>query len=362
MFLAGDVMTGRGIDQALAHPSPPILYEPYIQDARDYVALAEQRSGDIPRPMTHEAIWGDALDELTRVAPDARIVNLETSITTSAEAWPGKGIHYRMHPANIGCLTAARLDVCTLANNHVLDWGRQGLIDTLAHLTKAGLYSAGAGRTLAEAQRPATLQLPYGGRLLIFAVGVASSGISDRFAATENRAGVFWLYEPNARSLDEVLAVIERYRRPGDRVVVSLHWGENWGDAVPKAHVAFAHGLVDHGVDLVHGHSSHHPRAIEVYRERLVLYGCGDLINDYEGIRGYEAYRPDLCLLYFARLARDDGRLRELSLTPMRLRRFSLVRATDEERSWMRARLRESSAPFGASFESAPLGQLMLAS
>lgn len=68
-----------------------------------------------------------------RAAPDFRIINLETSITTS-EDWAPKDIHYRMHPANIPCLTVAKVDCCVLANNHVLDWGRSGLVETLETL------------------------------------------------------------------------------------------------------------------------------------------------------------------------------------------------------------------------------------
>ena len=110
LFLAGDVMTGRGIDQILPRPGDPRLFEPYVSSALEYVALAERESGPLPRPVGFSYIWGDALAELGRVAPDARIVNLETAVTTSDDAWPGKGIHYRMNPANLPCLTAAGLD------------------------------------------------------------------------------------------------------------------------------------------------------------------------------------------------------------------------------------------------------------
>src|SRR5262245_37346644 len=117
LFLCGDVMTGRGIDQILAHPSPPRLYESVVTPALDYVKLAEDTHGDIPRAVSPTYVWGAALDDLERRRPDARIVNLETSITTSDRAEP-KGINYRMHPANVGVLTAAGVDCATIANNH----------------------------------------------------------------------------------------------------------------------------------------------------------------------------------------------------------------------------------------------------
>ena len=104
LFLCGDVMIGRGVDQILPHPSKPHLFEPYVRSALDYVEIAEQLHGPIRRPVDFAYIWGDALAELERARPDARIINLETAITTAEDAWPGKGIHYRMHPANAATL------------------------------------------------------------------------------------------------------------------------------------------------------------------------------------------------------------------------------------------------------------------
>src|ERR1043166_4600112 len=165
IFLCGDVMTGRGIDQALRHPVNPVLYEPHVRDAREYVALAEKANGRIPRPLNADYIWGDALRELERAKVDLRIANLETSITSAETPWPYKGIHYRMHPQNIGCLAAAQISACSLANNHVLDWGYDGLSETLKTLDAAGIAHAGAGNDLEEAMQPAVLDTPGRGRL-----------------------------------------------------------------------------------------------------------------------------------------------------------------------------------------------------
>lgn len=96
LFLCGDVMTGRGIDQVLPYPSNPQIYEPYLTSARGYVKLAEEVNGPIPKPVDFPYIWGHALEELQRTDPDARIINLETAVTTSSELWAGKGINYRI--------------------------------------------------------------------------------------------------------------------------------------------------------------------------------------------------------------------------------------------------------------------------
>ncbi len=79
IFLCGDVMTRRGIDQVLPHPSSPILHENYVGSALDYLYLAEQANGPVPRPAEFSYIWGAALDEWNRAQPHARIINLETS-------------------------------------------------------------------------------------------------------------------------------------------------------------------------------------------------------------------------------------------------------------------------------------------
>jgi poly-gamma-glutamate synthesis protein (capsule biosynthesis protein) len=358
LFLCGDVMTGRGVDQILKFPGTPELHESYVHDARDYVALAEQASGPIPRSVEPAYVWGDALAELDTVAPGARVVNLETSVTRSDEYWEDKGIYYRMHPANIACLTAAQIDVCALANNHVLDYGYAGLEETVATLGKAGLKTAGAGANVAEAQRPAIVELPGGRRVVVVSLGSATSGIPPGWSATETQPGVDLLRNLSDRSADDVLDRVRRVEQPGDVVVASIHWGSNWGYEVPRAHVRFAHRLIDGGVDVVHGHSSHHPRPIEVYRNKLVLYGCGDFIDDYEGIGSYEDFKADLVLMYFA-VVESSGLVR-LRMTPMRIQRMRLNRAAPAEAAWLRARLSEISAPFGCRVESAADGSLVL--
>jgi poly-gamma-glutamate capsule biosynthesis protein CapA/YwtB (metallophosphatase superfamily) len=107
------------------YPGDPRLYEPYMQTALGYVELAAQTHGPISAPVDCAYIWEDAMAAFARIAPDVRIINLETAVTTSDAYWPDKGIHYRMHPANIPCLTVVQIDCCVLSNNHVLDWDRQ---------------------------------------------------------------------------------------------------------------------------------------------------------------------------------------------------------------------------------------------
>src|SRR3972149_11538429 len=98
LFLCGDVMTGRGIDQVLPHPSEPTLHESYVKNAQEYVRLAEKANGVIPKPVSFSYIWGAAVEEFERAGPDLRLINLETSVTKSGEFWREKEIHYPMDP------------------------------------------------------------------------------------------------------------------------------------------------------------------------------------------------------------------------------------------------------------------------
>ncbi|MFI8191853.1 CapA family protein [Streptomyces sp. NPDC085946] len=338
LFLCGDVMLGRGIDQILPHPGDPALREAYVSDARVYVRLAESAHGPVPAPVSPAWPWGGALRVLDEAAVDVRIVNLETSVTRCGAFAPGKDIHYRMHPGNLPALTALRPDVCVLANNHVLDFGRPGLLETLDALAAAGLRTAGAGRDAAGAHAPAAVPVP-GGRVLVFALGARSSGIPPDWAATADRPGVAYLADLSPGTAAAVAERVRRAGRAGDLVVVSVHWGSNWGYSVPRDQVRFAHALVDAGADVVHGHSSHHPRPLEVYRDRLILYGCGDFVDDYEGISGYERYRDDLRLAYLVRLDAGTGRLAGLRMVPLRARRMRLEPAPGADRAWLRATL-----------------------
>jgi poly-gamma-glutamate capsule biosynthesis protein CapA/YwtB (metallophosphatase superfamily) len=347
LFLCGDVMTGRGIDQALPHPVNPVLYESYIRDARDYLDLAEKANGPIRRPLTLDYIWGDALPELERARVDLRIANLETAITSSEMQWPNKPIHYRMHPQNIGCFSTAGINGCALANNHALDWGYEGLSETLRTLDAAKIARAGAGQTVEEAEAPAVLNVASKGRVLLFSLGSISSGIPLQWRATNVRPGVNLLDDLSEATASRIAKKMRQFQRPGDLLIASIHWGGNWGYEIPTEQIAFAHRLVEEGVAVVHGHSSHHVKPIEVFKGRLILYGCGDFLTDYEGITGYETFYRDLALMYLVELDPPSGRLISAELVPMQMRRFRLEHASVTDARQLCDLLDALGTPFG---------------
>jgi poly-gamma-glutamate synthesis protein (capsule biosynthesis protein) len=106
------------------------------------------------------------------------------------------------------------------------------------------------------------------------------------------------------------------------------------------------------------GHSSHHAKAIEVYQQRLILYGCGDFLNDYEGITGYEEYRDDLAPLYAATFDPMSADLLDLEIIPFQIQRFQLNQTSDKDSVWLRETLDRESRRFGVRIRLNPDGGL----
>ena len=361
LFLSGDVMLGRAIDQILPYHNDPVLYEDYIRDARDYIRLAEDATGPIRKPVSCDYIWGDALQALDEVNPDARIINLETSITKHGAPWKNKYIHYRMHPQNAACLTAAKIDITLLANNHVLDWGYRGLAETLSTLEQTGIKTAGTGRDIRAASQPAIIDLKDKGRVIVSAWAHASSGVPPEWAATKNRPGVNRLDSLNADAVQHISNSINAVKQAGDIAVVSIHWGGNWGYDIPAWQVEFAHRLIDTtSTDVVHGHSSHHVKGIEVYKGKLIIYGSGDLLNDYEGIGGHEEYRADLSLMYFPSVDPSTGKLVQLQMKPTQIRHLRINSANVNDALWLKDMLNREGHELGTRVKLNPDNSLVL--
>ncbi len=340
LFLCGDVMTGRGIDQILPYPGDPQLHEQFVRNAMDYVQITELTNGMIDRPVSFQYVWGETLPWLQKIQPDLRFINLETALTTSNIYDRSKGIHYRMFPENVRCLTAAAIDGCTLANNHVMDWGRNGLLETRQVLDNAGIGITGIGRNETEAKEPVVIPVPHKGRIIAFGAGSLTSGIPPEWAASHDNPGVYVIDEQNLECVGDIALRVSSIKKSGDLVLFSVHWGGNWGYSISKNQIHFARKLIDDAdVDIVHGHSSHHIKGLEVYNKKLILYGTGDFINDYEGIGGLKQYRPDLVLMYLATIDGRNGHVIKLELIPLKIRKMKLENASEEDVLWIQSLL-----------------------
>lgn len=287
LLVGGDLMLGRGIDAIRPVHNPADFGKVDARHPSITIAWAKARGMAVPQNASAHELWGEALEPILASNADLTLFNLETAVT-SRDCWVPKTYNFRMHPAGLDVLTVAGIRCVSLANNHVLDFGLPGLLDTLQALRRRGIALAGAGLNARLASAPRALPLPDGRRVLVFAMACANAGCRAWNAALAHRPGIALLPDLEPATASAVCRLIQYYRQPNDLVVVSIHWGGNWPEQIPVLMRNFAQRLIRQaGVNLIHGHSSHGPLEVEQIDKALVLYGCGDVLNDYEG-------RPDL--------------------------------------------------------------------
>lgn len=343
-------MLGRLVDQLL----PEHVHEP--EESR-HVANFRRMHPNLQN-YNHTSPWGNTLSFLQ--SSDLVLGNLETAATVRDTKWPNKVFNYRMHPANIACLNVAGVDYVSLANNHTLDFGREGLFETVRVLEEAGIAYAGAGRSIAEAEKPAVLKLE---RTLAPAMDEVSAREIHIFSASdhpEDWASVpefnLLRYDSNSRArLRDLLTKEHDGLSPKPSLkIFSVHWGPNYSWEPSENITSMAHFLIDEcGVDVVHGHSSHHVQGIEVYKCKLIIYGCGDFVDDYAV---NSRYRNDLSAAWKVTLTDSRGGKLEpsrLEVFPSRIKSFQagLLSENDPDHSFVCDRIRALSANFGTIVE-----------
>lgn len=315
LALTGDVMLGRGVNEAL-------------------------------RTLDPEQVWGNVLP-LIRSA-DLRIVNLECALTDYERPWSRtpKVFHFRADPSAVEVLEAARIDACSLANNHTLDFEERGLLDTLEYLKTAGIRYAGAGRDEKEAARPALLEArsDRAGRVAL----VAFTDNEPSFAAGPDRPGTNYLpVSLEGEILDRVEEAIMSAREAGAQsVVFSNHWGPNMVERPPGLFRRFARAVIDRGADVYYGHSAHVFQGVEIYRGKPILYDTGDFVDDYavdEGLRNDRSFLFEVSL--------EGGELRRLELFPVRLHYARTELAAGAEREAIFDRMELLSHEMGSAFD-----------
>jgi len=335
MCFLGDVMLGRLVDQ---------IFPSHVEDpegAFHVRHLFRARNPKVKLPVDHKYVWGEVLEDIK--SADVRIINLETSVTTHPVKYPGKAFNYRMHPDNLKCLQEANIEYCSLANNHTLDYSNQGLYDTLSSLTSFGISWAGAGKDITEARRPAVFTAK-GKKIVCFSM----SDHYDYWAAGFDKPGINYLdvdsftsedIERIKKSVQEV-----RTKESPDILVFSLHWGSNycWNPSVQKQ--TFAHRLIDEcGVDVIHGHSSHHIQGIELYKGKAIIYGCGDFVDDYAVD---SEYRNDLGFAYFIDWNSNKKSVEKMELVPTKIECCQVQKATALDKKWLFSTLQKLCKPF----------------
>jgi poly-gamma-glutamate synthesis protein (capsule biosynthesis protein) len=296
------------------------------------------------RPVT--AVWGNLLDVLSEL--DGLLINLECCLSTRGRPWQRteRAFHFRADPDwAVPALRRVGVDCCALANNHVLDFEEEALVDTLDNLDDANVAHAGAGRTRERAFEPAVVDV---GDLTVAFVSVTDN--TPEYAASATSPGTAYvdIDVDDEETRTRVVEALDRARDADpDLLVASLHWGPNMVEEPPRSFRTFARWLVDEGVDVVHGHSAHVFQGVEVYRGRPILYDTGHFVDDY----AVDArLRNDRSFL-FETVVSTDGDVTELRLRPTEIDDFSVHSADGDVAAWSRARMRTLSEPFGTSFQ-----------
>ncbi len=197
-------------------------------------------------------------------AADITFTNLECPLSTVGAHSPSNCV-FRAKPETVKVLTLLGVDIVSLANNHTLDAGREGLLQTLEHLDKAGVLYCGAARRQQAASQPVYLH---------------ARGVRVAFVAFTDLSFAHGSYSKVAGDMHNLCEAVSAARELSDIVVVSLHWGEEYRQTPTQRQRQVAHAAIDAGADLIVGHHPHTLEGIEIYKHRPILYSMGNFIFD----------------------------------------------------------------------------------
>ncbi|PSP95722.1 poly-gamma-glutamate biosynthesis protein [Halobacteriales archaeon QS_4_62_28] len=283
-------------------------------------------------------VWGNTLDRLQSL--DGTVGNLECCVADGGTRRPFRTYYFRADPDwAIPALAAAGISVASLANNHVLDFGPAALAETRRHLEQAGIAHPGAGPDRSTAFEPAVTDI--GG---VDVAVVACTDQSPSYAATRSGPGTAYtsLSVESARTRQRLRRVLAAASEVDpDLVVATLHWGPNWEATPSEEQQQTARWLVDHGVDVVHGHSAHVLQGVETHHGRPIIYDAGDFVDDYvvkDGLHNDRSFLFELVI--------EDGRVDRLRLTPVEIVDERVRTASERAAKWLRGRMRSLSSAF----------------
>lgn len=380
LSFTGDVMLGRLVDQLFPeHVNSP-------QDQKVAASFIQRYPSSLGEGnYTPSSPWGTTLPLFQN--SNLNIINLETAVTTTHEPWPDKKFNYRMHPANLApILHAAQIDYANLANNHTLDFGSEGLVETAWSLKAAKIAFSGAGETTNQAFKPAKLSLPRREKSQSNSISTNQPGSDSEngysvhiYSASDHprdwsSIATFHLidYAPTTRARlrklllsggmmthpDETDSESDIYhhtvhhhhdestnvkKSTPSLKIFSVHWGPNYKWQPADKIRSLAHFLIDEcEVDIVHGHSSHHVQGVEVYHGKVILYGCGDFVDDYVL---NEEFRNDLGAVWRVVVSEEGPgqgmKMSRLEIFPTRIERFRaiLLKSDDADHIWVKRKI-----------------------
>ncbi len=288
--------------------------------------------------------WGNVLRLLRKNG--LNITNLETTLTKSADE-ADKIFTFKAQPDRVECLTRAGIGIVNIANNHILDFGEEGLIETIDVLDNAGVKHIGAGKNISEAKRPAIFKKNG------MAVGII--GCTDNepsWKAGEDKAGTNYLDIPY--DFDVLNKDILALRNKVDIIVLSIHWGPNMRLRPSKGFRNFAHKCIDAGADIIHGHSAHIFQGVEVCKNKIIFYDTGDFVDDYAVD---EFLRNDRSFLFNVHASKD--KLCKIELVPVLISGMQVNKAKENDLKDAISRIKMLSKEFETRLEESD-GKLIL--
>ena len=298
---AGDVMLGRTLDRIIS--------------ARGY---------NYP--------WGNVLPLMKSL--DANIINLETTLTRSKKQLV-KTFNFKASPDKVQSLVNANVTIANLANNHILDYEKEGLLETIDTLDKAGIKHVGAGTNNEMATLPLLISIKD------IRIGVIGLTDNEPEWKADTEPGTFFINVEDKTDREKVLKKIENLKKKTDIVIVSIHWGPNKREQPTQEFIRFAHTMVDRGADVIHGHSAHMLQGVENYNNRLILYDTGDFVDDY--VVDPEL-RNDLSTFFILTVGKLG--LVSLSLVPVRIFQYQVNLAPQADYNWVLTRMNRLSSYF----------------
>lgn len=216
--------------------------------------------------------WTWPLAKVSKIfdSADLAVINLESPSTIGGSHFvPAGSFSFNADPRSIAGLGAAGIDLAMLANNHLLNQGRQGLSDTLEMLERNNIGYAGAGNDAGEAHQGAIMEA-QGVRFGFLAYGYPD----DYSVAGDNRSGIANM------DLAAMREDVARMKADADAVIISMHAGNEYAREPNKQQKEFARAAIDAGADLVIGHHPHWVQTTEIYRGKLIIYSLGNLVFD----------------------------------------------------------------------------------
>ena len=225
--------------------------------------------GDVTLAYRFEELVGDNFENVfvhwnLPQKPDLFMVNLENPITTTTEKVE-KEWNFKMPTKYISVLQQGGINAVTCANNHVFDYGVDGILETMSVLDSAGIVRVGIGKTLIEARTPKIISIK-GKRIAL----LGYAGWS--FPATNTRPGVA------PRNVEYVVEDVRRIKENADIVIVNFHWGEELAAFPSEGQKVLARRTIDAGADAIVGHHPHVLQGIELYKGKPIAYSLGNFI------------------------------------------------------------------------------------